>query len=192
MKISILNWFIQYWAPLFWEKSIIKIQFGQPNQIISKEVIIVVCPDLNNWRSWKRHIKIITFVKFWLSCIKLIILLLVIFFFTAFNYQKWIRFREKISLGKIESLQHVNSCSSLNFSFKSGNKVLWKNIVGNKFINFHLSKTTFSHVFFESLFWFRIRHNYFYFFNFLAFLTSFLTLIIIHTWRILFVLSCRH
>lgn len=112
---SILDWLIVYALPFFIEVPIIKIQFSNTNQIISKEVVIIVSLHNQERSTWERNVEIVALVESWVGVVDLVVFSLVVYLGTTFYDEIGIRRREEIFLGKVEAFKHVDSCLSCNF-----------------------------------------------------------------------------
>ena len=115
VKCSILDWLIFYALPFFIKVPIIKIQFGNTNQIISKEVVIIVSLHNQERSTWERNVEIVALVESWVSVVYLVVFSLVVHLRATFHDKIRVRRREEIFLGKVEAFKHVDSCLGCNF-----------------------------------------------------------------------------
>ena len=62
-QITVLDWLLLDGLPSLAKVPIIQVKYCLSNQIIAKEVIIVICKDFNRWRSGKIDDEVVTLVE---------------------------------------------------------------------------------------------------------------------------------
>ena len=150
-QISIFNWLLLNCLPAWAVVPIIQVKDRFSNQIITKEVIIIISINLDWWSSRKINNEIVTLVESRLSCVKLVILLLIDNILTTLNVQVWVRKREGISLRKIEAFDHIESDFALGNFVQHGSQLLLEYEVIQFLENFQLCKSSLVYVFLELL-----------------------------------------
>ena len=115
VECSILDRLIFYALPFFIKVPIVKIQFGNTDQIISEEVVIIVSLHNQERSTWERNVEIVALVESWVSVVQLVVFSLVVHLRATFHDKIRVRRREEIFLCKVEAFKHVDSCLGCNF-----------------------------------------------------------------------------
>lgn len=107
VNLTALDWLFGKELPLSGEVSILKVDCGRSNKIVSKDVIIVVSIN-HKWRTTgERSLKFEHLVELWIGVIKLIIVSFIFDFVIASNVKVRITMTSIISGHEIDTLDHI-------------------------------------------------------------------------------------
>lgn len=116
IKFPVFDWLVLDCSPFWAIQSVIEINNGLSDQVISKQIIIVICLDLQRWSSWKFACELKALIESWVCFVKLVLVSPIEHLFTASDYDVWIRRRAQISTREVISLKEVKSNQTILWS----------------------------------------------------------------------------
>lgn len=108
-ELPVLDWLVVYLQPLRTELSVIQIDQRLSDEIIAKEIIVVVGRNLHRLSSWKRCAELVPLEESWVGLIDLVFVTAREDFPSTLDHNIRVRERSNISRRKIKALEKIQA-----------------------------------------------------------------------------------